>query len=594
MNSNLGNQKNLRMFAAAIMGVVFLGLAFFLHHSLNSAQFKSADGFDISGIWEFHNGPLGNPAVFEHKVKVPDPLPDEIRTSLKDEFWYRTEFSLPKGSTDLALYLGSVKGVNEVYWNGKYLGGGGRVSLGLHRIPPQFLEDKNIVLTVRVQKSATLFPGIVHLNRIWLGNASEVEALLNHYYFEIGLKPLLPATFKLVLFFFFLGFFVAVPFKREYFSFSLFALFSALSSAFFSRFLPGYEDIYFRHGFIFLFSVLSLSFVPLMAADFFRLTLQQRSFARIYGGALALIFISAAFWLAEPEKKMGLYRFTNMWLPLLAILPAVVMGVFTARGLSSSLAHRKIQMYIFSGFLLIGMLAWSSYANTFLKFQKFFYPEFLDLFLFTGLAFSMAMDFRFASVRSEKAGKAVPKWFRGFLAGSIDRVTLEIPLLVLAVDTVAYTKKLSQLSEEKKKQFHEDIRSLLAPLTEEFGAQKISERGDGGIFAWDMNNQVEQENLELILAAARHLVESRKDNVVLFRVGMACGLVRAEMRQGDFSFLGEALNSAARLEAMAEPGTALVDKSLYVLVTDQNIDSEKIKAEIKGVTYEARPLKKSA
>lgn len=596
MQYTFGSKGRSRLFAALLVGVVVFACVVFILQSLDRSHFKDPGSKDLSGEWEFQNGtqPDGS-LIFPEKVEVPKPLPDRIRSELKEVFWYRKSFSMPESmrGREVALSLGSIKGAHEVYWNEKFLGSGGATGLGLYRVPPHFSQEESISLVVKIKKSASLFPGIVHMNPISLGENVDLDKQLNQYFFDTGVKPLLPTLFKLALFFLFIGFFAAVPYKREYLSFSLFALFSSLSSAFYSRFLPGYENNAFKNAMIFLFFSLAMSVVPPLAADFLRLPERYRSAARIFGACLGLVFISAALLVSMHEHQLAVYRLANQYLPALALLPAVFACLWFAWKLERSLVHRKIQMMTFSIFLLAGFFSWGSSSTAFLKFKLFQVYEFLDLFVFVGLGTAIALDFRQTAARSMKASLVVPKWFSSFLSNGLDRVTLELPLIAMAVDTVGYTKHLSSLSSDSKDEFHAAIRNALAILTERLQGQKISERGDGGIFAWDLpDGQREREAaLRLVLEASRGLAAVAKQEKIQFRVGIACGIVRGEMRGGDISFLGDALNCAARLESMAEPGTALVDESLVSILSHGQLEAEWIEAELKGVVYRARPLR---
>lgn len=596
MQYTFGSKGKARFFAALLLGLVALACAVFIQHSMAPSRFVDPTSMDLSGEWKFHNGPLSETEKnYEERIVVPNPIPDSIRKNLKDEFWYQTEFLIPSKfmAGDLSLSLGSVKGVHSVYWNGKFLGSGGKTGLGLYRIPNEYLTQGKIRLNVRVYNSAALFPGIVHMNRIYLGEARNLEKQLDYYYFDTGVKPLFPALFKLALFFFFVGFFAAVPYKREYLSFSLFAVFAALSSSFYSRFLPGYESAEFKNGMVFLFSMLSIGLIPALSADFLRLPERPRSYLRIFGGSLALIFISASLLVQSADQKLAVYRLGNEWIPSLAILPSLLISIVCVRSLEPSLKHRKVQISVFSVFLVAGLLSWGSGSSALLKFQLFQLREFLDLVVFAGLGTAVAMDFRQTATRSEKASRVVPKWFSGFLAGGVDRVVIEIPLVAMAIDTVGYTKHLASLPLDRREEFHAGIRNSLAVIVDQLHGQKISERGDGGIFAWDLPaNKVDQQKiLSCVLEASRKLAEvTLIEGAKSFRIGISCGMVRGEMNGSDISFLGEALNCAARLESLAEPGSALVDESLVNLIAQSELGDIWIEAELKGVVYRAKPL----
>jgi class 3 adenylate cyclase len=285
------------------------------------------------------------------------------------------------------------------------------------------------------------------------------------------------------------------------------------------------------------------------------------------------------------------YRFTNDLITVLVSIPALFFAVVVYRSLPASLAGRKRQIVAFGLFLGANLLASAATVSSFLSYQQFPYRPFIDLLIFGGLGATLAIDFQITGKRSAVATKMAPKWFAAFLSSGIQKVKLELPLIVLAVDTVAYTKILVTLGPQEKDQFHERLRAALDTLATKFEAQKISERGDGGIFAWDYiaDGPEKQRNLALALAAAKFLTQCE----IQFRQGMAVGQVRGEMSGSDFSFLGEALIRACRLEPIAEPGTVLVDETLATEY-EAELGQEWTEANIKGVLYRARPLQKMA
>jgi class 3 adenylate cyclase len=594
MRYAFGSQARSRFVALALLGAVLAACVFFLHSAVDMKR-GEVKGFDISGEWEFRNGPAGTKDVFPEKVMVPDPLPAAIKQNLAEEYWYRKVFELPDGidTQPKALFMGNIKGQHEVYWNGNFVGGGGDLSLGIYFIPAHLLSVKRVDLRVKVRRIEHLFSGIVHMEKVVVGNVSDVQPRLNRFYFDTGVKPLLSAALKVALFFVFLGLFASVPRNREYFSFALFGMFSALSSVFYSRFFPGYEDQFLRQSFIFLFSTLALSVLPMLTADLLRLAEKKREVFRGYGFSLALVFLGGALLAKGRPAELFVYSLANTWMPLLTLVPMASYSFFHAWRLDQVLRHRKIQISAFAVFALIGLFALGSTMSAIFKFQLTQFEMFFDLLVNAGLAIALAMDFRFASLRSIKAGQVVPKWFSGILSTGAERAVLDLPLVVIAVDTVGYTKHLVSLPLHERENLHAAIREKMRVLADEFSGQKISERGDGGIFAWDLPVQTEKRRqvLATVMAAARFL--NRTENGVFFRAGISAGVVRGEMRSGDISFLGEALNIASRLEGLAEPGTALVDEALAA-EAGEDLEEKSKEAELKGVTYRARPLKKVA
>lgn len=595
MRYAFGSQARSRFVALALLGAVLGACVLFLYSAVDMKR-GEVKGVDISGEWEFRNGPAnGAKNDFPEKVKVPDPLPERIKENLAEEYWYRKKFSLPAeiGSQSKALFVGSIKGQHEVYWNGEFIGGGGELTLGIYYLPMHLLREKNVELMVKVRRMNHLFPGIVHMERVVIGNLGDVEPRMNRYYFDTGVKSLLSAALKIALFFVFLGLFASVPRNREYFSFAIFSVLSALSSSFYSRFVPVYSDMYLRESCIFLFSTLTIALVPMLTSDLLRLSEGRRLAFRVSGFSLALIFLGAALFASGESARLSVFSVTNMWLPVLVLIPMGAYSLFHAWNLDKVLVHRKIQICLFSACLFLGLMAMGSGMTSLFQFKLTQFRVFFDLVVSAGLGIALAMDFRFTFLRSQKAGQVVPKWFSGILSTGAERAILDLHLIVIAVDTVGYTKRLVSLTSSEREALHSGIREKLRLLVDEFSGQKISERGDGGIFAWDLPLDPEKRRaiLNKVVAAARYL--NLDEYGVSFRAGVAAGVVRGEMRAGDISFLGEALNIASRLESLADPGTALIDEFLATEIAEDLSDECK-EAELKGVTYRARPLKKIA
>lgn len=570
--------------------------------SLDPARYSVNGAIDLAGEWEFHNGdlepPLAKAAPFAERVIVPKQLPEKIRNKLKAYFWYRKTFQMPArfAGRELAISLGSIKGHHEVFWNGVPVGSGGRTGFAVYRVSSNLTKAPSVTLTVRVKKIESPFPGIVHFNPLSLGEAEGFDSHLDKYYFEVGLKPFLPAAAKFFLALVLLSYFLVSPIKREFLSFSIFVIFSASAGAMYSRFLPFYQEFYFRSAIHFLFSATSLMAVPWLAGDFCRLPEDKRSAMRAYGGSIGLVFLLATFLVPNTAAQISVYQITYKWMPLLACIPSAGICIWTAFHLDKRLLHRRIALSAFAFFLLLGATEWSGSAENLFNFHQLLYPELVDLGVIMGMAMVMLADFRVMSKRSDRAGKTVPKWFSHLLATGVSQAKIELPLVAMAVDTVAYTKILAATPIERRDELHAEIRNMLNFVIERFGAQKLSDGGDGALFGWDLPATGSGPGQWMpILEAGRWLSQAQGESFpIRFRVGIAAGIVRGEMREGDISFLGEALNAAARLESMSEPGVPLVDASIVEILGSQDLSEEWVEANLKGVVYRGKRLKKAA
>lgn len=586
-----------RLLASLLFGAVLLGCMYGFHRGWSSDGYRVPGALDLSGEWEFHNGaysPYEALAMpFYERVEVPKPLPAAIKEKLAEEFWYRKRFKLPAVSGPLAISFGTIKGESEIYWNGRYIGSGAKTGWVALKVPNEYLNQSDVTVSVRVKAYKTQFPGIVNLYAVQLGDAELIATHTTKYYFELGVKPILAAIIKLIFALLFAVLYLAAPSKREYLPFAFFALFSSAGAASTTKFLPIYDDFYFKNAAQFFFGAMTLSLVPIFTAAFLRLSESHRSIARVFGFSSPLIFLLAAFLVPNSEQLLAVYRISNEWMPLLVGFPSITACIYCFWRIDKKLAHRKTQITVFGTSLLVGLLAWGSFASKYQSFQLFRYPEYLDLLVFVGLASALILDFQVVSRRSEKAGKTIPKWFSGFLATGTKEVKFEIPMIALAVDTVGYTKKLVGLNANEKDELHREIRGLLQPLVEHFGAQKLSDGGDGGIFAWDQ--PVSKKEWEEIIQGVKYISQARGERfAVEFRVGMAAGSVRCSMSGSDFSFMGDALNVAARLESISKPGEPLVDGSVVQFIDESLLNKDWVEAELKGVVYRGRSLRLAA
>lgn len=600
-----GETKTLfaRIGIAALAFATVIAICAFFSMNMQLDFDGDPEGLKLNGPWKFRNGPADLRAgenAFPLMVNVPEPLQVQLQENLAQEFWYQKTIQLPEkllSSRDpLALFLGTIKGEHEVYWNGELIGSGEKQALGLYYVPRGVLKNSEISLKIKILRPDHLFPGVVSNYPIGLGRYHFYEAFRETHFFESGVKPLIPATFKICLFFLFATMFLFQPKKKEYFSFALFALFSAVSVSFYSRFVPGYFDFYLRNRLTFLFMSAAFAMIPWVTADVLRVSGRYKLILRLYGIAASSVFVSAIFWITNRENEILLYRLAGQWIPVLVGIPAGAICLFSAFKLNTSLSHRRNQILSFSVFLAAGSLSWFHNAGAYLSFVYLPYPELWDIGLYAGLAMSTTMDMRFAARRSERAGKLIPKWFSAFLANHTDCVTLELPMVIMAIDTVSYTKLLSELDDAGKSRLHENIRSRMSVLSEKFGAQRLSDRGDGAIFGWDFGNDMELKKsaLRSVIAAAGYLtMESENSMGIKFRIGIAAGLVRGELKGGEASFLGEPLNIASRLESIAKPGTVLLDETVVPFIAASALEKDWIKIGLKGVEYRARPLAKA-
>ena len=186
--------------------------------------------------------------------------------------------------------------------------------LASYQVPASLSRVADASLEIRIKKPEHLFPGIVHKLPVAVGRAEGFERVKEFYMFDSGVKPLMLGAFKLCLFFLFAISFLMAPKKREYFSFALFALFSALAAVSYSRYVPVYFDYYFRNALTFLANTFAFCAIPWVAADILRLSDRPRSLARTYGGGIALVFLGATLLVANRVNEISLYQLAGRWI----------------------------------------------------------------------------------------------------------------------------------------------------------------------------------------------------------------------------------------------------------------------------------------
>jgi hypothetical protein len=594
-----------------LLCAVFGFIAWGISELMDTKRFVDPSGVDIAGEWEFYNGAspkcrgAGASAempcliadfkkAWPEKVKVPEPLADQIKGKLADEFWYRRKVILPEhirnSSESISLSLGSVKGPHTIWVNGNYLGSGSDLSLGNYILPKEFLVKSDPVLVVRVKKYDTLFPGIVHNLKMQIGATRFLERQDEWRDFIRIAKPMIGLVVKLSIFFIFAALFIAMPLRREYLYFSFFCFFSAASAFCDWSLNPFYENYYLRQAVSFGVRMATYAVIPILLVEFFRFQkILFKAFVS-YGLYFCAAFLLALF-LVKPEKITLLYEMFYGAAPYFIYLPAAIVSFALGAFLFFRIRviHRVVPAWVLSLCFLAIFLANAPLARSRLSFtNSFLFFEFLDLIVFFAMAFVMGGEFKSLSHLFLRSKKLLPSIVSRLNVEGKDQAIFNFPAITMVVDVVGYTKTLATIEKDQLDQYNNKIKDRLQKAISFHQGEKISDTGDGGVFVWQYNKPDEMaKKLELALSAAYGLADASVRGDVQYRIGIAAGEIKCHLNYPNYSFLGDPINIAARLQSVAEVGVILVSENISFLGCDSLELTDYI---IKGAKFRARRI----
>ena len=585
---------------------------------MDSDRFIDPEGVSLNGKWDFKNAvspdcvdarqPSGRAPCFAVEkelwpltVEVPKPLDAQIKQPLAKEFWYRKKIYIPdkllQMHEELSITLGSTKGAHEIWINGHYLASGEELSLANHPLPRFLLGSDGVAeVVVRVGLTETLFPGIVHLRPTMIGRTKYLSNQLEDFYFQISSKPLIPTIFKAVLFLTFMALFIAMPMRREYIYFSLYCFFGAAVSLCYWRYQPFYSDYFFRQQLIFIATLGSAACVPLFVIEFFRFNKSLCSTAAAFSTFIFFTPVTSLLWISDNAKRVTLYQWSYEMIPWVVYIPAIIFSVACSLFLLRNLhiKHRAFQGFLLAGCFLVSIVFGDFYFAKFFSFKVVLSPDLIDIGVFSALSFLMIGDFKSLNTIFQKSKGALPSFVSRLLSAGVRQAIVEFRAVTLVIDVVSYTKKLSHLSSNERDDYNTKIKEILSIITEEYGGEKISDTGDGGVYVWNiLKEEEERDAIEKALLAAINISEKADNGMgVFFRMGAAMGEIKCHFNAPNYSFLGDPINIASRLEASAEIGQVLVHESISVSNLKMFIEEEMKTYQMKGGVFTARPITK--
>ncbi|NUM88868.1 MAG: hypothetical protein HUU37_06675 [Bdellovibrionales bacterium] len=519
------------------------------------------------------------------RVEVPRPLLGQLPQEKRHgDIWLRKTVRTPEPGDPLALSLGSIKGHHTVWLNGRYLGSGGDVAFGFYRIPEGYAAVGMADIVVRIGASESPWRGIVHMSPMQIGSARILSGHERDYQFQTIAKPLFPVVFKLSLFLVFAALFVFLPIRREYMWFAVYSFASGLAALGYWRLHPLYENFHLRSLFVFVCEMAATAAIPLFVAEFLRLNRGALLAAAAWGTVL-LGASSGALLLVPRASWPGLFQRCYELMPWVSLLPSAGLALFVAGHLwfIAGVRHRAMQVGVLSVCLLATFFHKAALSGALFQFLLVRYPEALDAGIFTAMSALMVADFRGLQGVWLRSRSALPAEVARLAASGARHALVKSDAVIVVVDAVGYTKQIECSSPAERDELNQSLKDALAPVVLAVGGEKISDTGDGSVYRWEMG-----EEDGALYAAAKIAALEISGGKLRFRVGVAAGSITCHYRDAEFSYLGEPINRASRLQSAAEPGAVLVDES--VTLPDGFIAPDCIPYLIKGQKYLARPL----
>src|SRR5262245_27122855 len=132
-------------------------------------------------------------------------------------------------------------------------------------------------------------------------------------------------------------------------------------------------------------------------------------------------------------------------------------------------------------------------------------------------------------------------------------------MAVMLADVVGYSRMMSRSEDETHERLAVHTRDLIEPTIEKYNGRLVRSMGDGLLV--EFTSAVDAVRCALDVQrglAERQANEKGKDRIQL-RIGINTGDVLIDQRD----IYGNSVNIAARLEALATPGTVCVSQSIY-------------------------------
>jgi adenylate cyclase len=130
-------------------------------------------------------------------------------------------------------------------------------------------------------------------------------------------------------------------------------------------------------------------------------------------------------------------------------------------------------------------------------------------------------------------------------------------MAVMLADVVDYSRMMSRSEDETHARFAAHARELIDPTIEKYGGRLVRSMGDGLLV--EFVSAVDAVRCALDIQRGLAARQANEPDRMQLRIGINTGDVLVDQRD----IYGNSVNIAARLEALASPGTVCVGQSIY-------------------------------
>jgi class 3 adenylate cyclase len=138
---------------------------------------------------------------------------------------------------------------------------------------------------------------------------------------------------------------------------------------------------------------------------------------------------------------------------------------------------------------------------------------------------------------------------------------------ILAADVVGYTRHMAEDEAGTHACFTAIFRTVIEPRISRYGARIVKNTGDGFLAEFWSASRAVRCAISIQNAIQAWHVRQRGGRQLKFRVGINVGDVIVEPHD----IFGHTVNIAARLEAMADPGSVMVSSAVFASVRDRSL-----------------------
>lgn len=128
---------------------------------------------------------------------------------------------------------------------------------------------------------------------------------------------------------------------------------------------------------------------------------------------------------------------------------------------------------------------------------------------------------------------------------------------VMLADVVGYSRMMSSSEDETHDRFAGHARELIDPTINKYGGRLVRSMGDGLLA--EFVSAVDAVRCALDIQRGLAARQANEPDPMQLRIGINTGDVLVDQRD----IYGNSVNIAARLEALASPGTVCVSQSIY-------------------------------